>query len=69
MYIVMDCEPGYQMEQATAAHCMVNDVINAGSCFHCHSMTWDAPADFLHDTTVMFREEINLTPVYPKLLS
>jgi len=40
--------------------------LNAGSSFHCLSMTWGVPADFLHDTAVMLSEEINLTPVLPK---
>jgi hypothetical protein len=53
-------------EQHTALLMMLQINPNAGSCFHCHSMTWDAPSDFAHDTAVTFRE-INLTSVYPKL--
>jgi hypothetical protein len=40
--------------------------INAGSSFHCLSMTWGVLADFLRDTAITLREEINLTPVHPK---
>jgi len=40
--------------------------LNAGSSFHCLSMTWGVPADFLRDTAVTLREEINLIPAHPK---
>jgi hypothetical protein len=40
--------------------------LKAGSSFHCLSMTWAVPADFRHDTPVMLRDDINLTPIHPK---